>query len=226
MKNLIAALILIGCPLVAFAEETPDTSPPTQVQFESQSAPESDSTPRRFNLQTSPVALIARRYNASVEVGVSRSLTLGLKGTTFPQSALSGLLNTSTGYEAGLRSTWYATSDRLEDGLIFRGSAYYKNTKTYHGLDDFLGNVIVQTFTLGTAHLYETRDVVIGPEFEFMGGYQMVLKNGINFDWNIGLATYQEYTEIIDVTTGNREEISAKKWKVAPVIEFNIGYAF
>lgn len=181
----------------------------------------------QFNIQTSPVALAFGRYNASIEAGVGKSFSLGLKGTSFPRATLSNAFDTTTGYEVGGRATWYATSDRFTNGLIFRAGGYYKNTETRHDLEDALGNALVKTFTFGLAQGYGTTvDVTQGPAFELMGGYQMVLATGFNLDWNVGLTTFQQYSKVVNLTNGSSETYEAKAWHVHPVLEFNVGYAF
>jgi hypothetical protein len=183
--------------------------------------------PRRFNIQTSPVALVFGRYNASLEAGIGRSFSFGFKGTNYPRATLSDGFDTTTGYEVGGRATWYATSDRFTDGLIFRAGGYYKNTETRHDFADAMGDLLVRTFTFGLASSSGvTVDVTKGPAFEFMGGYQMVLASGINFDWNAGLTTYQQYSKVVNLTNGSSEVYESKSWHVRPVFEFNVGYAF
>lgn len=221
---------LLGGPLTAsvcFAEDVLPEAGAQQIARVDTTGRPLPSEPRRFNIQTSPVALAFGRYNGSLEAGFGKSFSFGLKGTSYPRATLSDGINTTTGYELGGRATWYATSDRFTDGLIFRAGGYYKNTETRHDLADAFGDLLVRTFTLGLAsNSGVTVDVTQGPAFEFMGGYQMVLASGINFDWNVGLTTYQQYSKVVNLTDGTSEVYDAKSWHVRPVLEFNVGYAF
>lgn len=182
---------------------------------------------RHFNLQTSPIGLMASRFNASMDIGMGKSFALGIKGTQIPDGAQSDLFNTTRGYEVGGRATWYATSDRFTDGLIIRSGVYYKNTQTRHDLEDALGNALVKAFTLGLASSDGTTvDVTNGPALELMGGYQMVLASGINMDWNLGLTGYEQYSKVVNLKNGTDAVYESRTWKVHPVLEMNVGIAF
>jgi hypothetical protein len=225
--RIIASVLILTFASLSYSAELsqPDLAQPHPIPDEPVYRHERE--PFRFNIQTSPVALMVRRFNASGEVGVTRSLTLGLKGTTFPQSTLSGVFNTTTGYEVGARSTWYAGGDRFKDGVIFRGGVYYKNTQTNHDLEDALSNALVKAFTFGLSNDQEkTVDIVNGPAFELLGGYQVVSPGGINFDCNLGLTTYQQYTKVVNLTNGSELIYESKNWRLSPLLEFNVGYAF
>ena len=112
---------------------------------------------------------------------------------------------------------------RPRSRITYRGFVLcWKKTRRF----EKFSNAIVQTVTLGTGDAYKTEDVVDGPEFEVMGGYQWVLKSGINVDCNFGLSMYQQFSRVIDLTTGSTDTYSSRTWKVMPVIEANVGYAF
>ncbi len=224
LAGFLASGAILSC-VAAYAEESPESGADRVSRVDTTGRPLGEL--HRFNFQTSPVALMAHRWNASAEAGVGQHFSLGLKGTYFSQPVISAWLNTTTGYELGGRATWYATSERFTDGLIFRGGVYYKNTQTRHDLEDALGDVFVRMFTLGLAsNDGVTVDVVDGPAFELMGGYQLVLASGINFDWNVGLTTYQQYSKVVNLTNGSEKVYEPKAWIVHAVFEFNVGYSF
>lgn len=225
LRLLLVSLVVLGLS-VAYAEDELPEAGAQKVQRVDTTGRPLPGELRHFNFQTSPIGLMARRFNASMDIGVGHRFALGIKGTNVPQATSSDLFNTTSGYEVGGRATWYATSDRFTDGLIFRGGVYYKNTQTRHDFEDAVGDALVKAFTLGLASSDGvTVDVVNGPAFELMGGYQMVLANGINFDWNIGLTSYEQYSKVVNLKSGSDLVYDSRTWQVRPVIEVNVGIA-
>lgn len=225
LRLLLVSLVVSGLG-VAYAEDELPEAGAQKVQRVDTTGHPLPGELRHFNFQTSPIGLMARRFNASMDIGVGHSFALGIKGTNVPQATSSDLFNTTSGYEVGGRATWYATSDRFTDGLIFRGGIYYKNTQTRHDFEDAIGDALVKAFTLGLASSDGvTVDVVNGPAFELMGGYQMVLANGINFDWNFGLTSYEQYSKVVNLKSGSDLVYDSRTWQVRPVIEVNVGIA-
>jgi hypothetical protein len=225
LRLLLVSLVVSGLGVAYAEDELPEVGAQKVQRVDTTGHPLPGEL-RHFNFQTSPIGLMARRFNASMDIGVGKSFALGIKGTNVPQATSSDLFNTTSGYEVGGRATWYATSDRFTDGLIFRGGIYYKNTQTRHDFEDAIGDALVKAFTLGLASSDGvTVDVVNGPAFELMGGYQMVLANGINFDWNIGLTSYEQYSKVVNLKSGSDLVYDSRTWQVRPVIEVNVGIA-
>jgi hypothetical protein len=179
-----------------------------------------DATPRALrtlNIQASPVAEIAGRYNLSIELGVFEHVSIGAKGTYFKNSNASILFN-QTGSESGLRSTFYPTGRRFESGLILRAGAYYGSWQSTLPLADGLGIAIGSDF--------RQYDYVSGPIAEGLIGYQWVFSGGVNLDLSGGVNGYSESTRSVSLTNGAVSETKAAHLTAMPVMEFNIGVAF
>ncbi len=177
------------------------------------------SSSRILNLQASPIGLWAKRYNGSVELGITEAFSIGPKVTLMRNSFNGGyLLSEETGSEIGVRGTYAFSGRRFSSGVFLRGgllSASFQRGDMRTIFESFLDPDNERTMV-----------EIKGPKTEALIGYQYFTGTGFNCDIAAGLDLYFSKEKRIRARDGAVVESSLSSVQRRLSVEGNFGFAF
>lgn len=169
--------------------------------------------PYAWQISTSPMGLLADRYNLQFGHFLSPDFLLSVKGTIFKQAPQS-IFGKDDGHEIGLRGAFFQPGTNV--GITGQFGAFYSNFRR----GDFWSDVFTTIFTSSSA----SRDEIKGPMIEGLVG-MFLRSNQIYFELLGGMEFYSATKYLYNTSTGARTELSSG-WDTYLVIEANVGLAF